>query len=340
MSRSAASSGSAPARSLRALPKAHLHLHFEAAVRRPVLADTLRGAGTLPPVRPGSGFDGFAEAYLGMIDLLAAPGMFALAFEAAARDAQEEGVVYLELAVSPHFYATAYGSAESALIAMIEAARAATARYGVQIGLMLTIDRTLPVAAAEEVVALAIAHADQGVVSIGVANDERGYPLAPFAAAITKATAAGLAFAPHAGELVGANAVEEALDLDATRIEHGIRAVDDPAVVERLAAEGVCLDVCPTSNVLLGVVASFDEHPLPALLRAGVACTINADDPTILETGILDEYALAREQLGLDDEELAACARTSIRFSALDAAAKADALDAIDAWLATPGGSA
>jgi adenosine deaminase len=339
LSRSAVSSTSAPVRSLRALPKAHLHLHFEAAVRRPVLADALRGAGTLPPVRPGSGFDGFAEAYLAMIDLLAAPGMFALAFEAAARDAQEEGVVYLELAVSPHFYASAYGSAESALLAMIEAARAATEQSGVQIGLMLTIDRTLPVAAAEEVVALAIAHADRGVVSIGAANDERGYPLAPFAAAISTATAAGLAFAPHAGELVGPDAVREALELGARRIEHGIRAVDDPSVVAQLAAQGVCLDVCPTSNVLLGVVPSFDVHPLPALLRAGVPCTINADDPTILEVGILDEYTLAREQLGLDDEELAACARTSIQFSALDATAKAHAFDAIDAWLTTPGGS-
>jgi len=102
----------------------------------------------------------------------------------------------------------------------------------------------------------------------------------------------------------------------------------------------VCLDVCPTSNVLLGVIPSFAEHPLPALLRSGVPCTINADDPTILEVGILDEYTVAREQLGLDDEELAACARTSIQFSALDATAKAHAFDAIDAWLTTPGGTA
>jgi len=205
---------------------------------------------------------------------------------------------------------------------------------------MMTIDRTLPVSAAEDVVELAIAHAGRGVVSIGVANDERGHPLTAFAAPIARAIGAGLAFAPHAGELVGADAVTEALTLGATRIEHGIRALDDPSVVERVATGGVCLDVCPTSNVLLGVIPSFAEHPLPTLLRAGVPCTINADDPTILEVGILDEYTVAREQLGLDDEELAACARTSIQFSALDATAKAHAFDAIETWLTTPGGTA
>lgn len=323
-------------RSLRDLPKAHLHLHFEAAVRRPILADAVRGVGELPPVTPGSGFDGFAEAYLAMIGFLASPGMLDTAFDAAARDAAEEGVVYVELAVSPHFYADAYGSTTGALDAMVAAAATASARHGVGIGLMLTIDRTFPPAHADEIVDLAIAYADRGVVSVGAANDERGHPLAPYAAAFQRAAAAGIVVAPHAGELVGPESIRDALAAGATRIEHGIRAVEDPELVDQLARDGICLDVCPTSNVLLGVVPTLAEHPLPTLLRAGVPCTLNADDPTILEVSILEEYNKARDILRLTDDELAACARSSIHFSSLEPEKKRRALERIDAWLASP----
>jgi adenosine deaminase len=323
-------------RSLRDLPKAHLHLHFEAAVRRSILADAVRGSGELPPVTPGSGFDGFAQAYMAMIEFLAAPGMFEIAFDAAARDAAEEGVVYVELAVSPHFYADAYGTTAAALEAMIDAADLASTRHGVGIGLMLTIDRTFPAAHADEIVDLAIAYAGGGVVSVGAANDERGHPLAPFADAFLRAAAAGLTVAPHAGELVGPESIRGALDAGATRIEHGIRAVEDPGLVARLAQEQIVLDICPTSNVLLGVVPTLEEHPLPTLLRAGVPCTLNADDPTILEVSILEEYATARDILRLTDDELAACARTSIRSSALSDADTRRALEGIENWLKAP----
>jgi adenosine deaminase len=323
-------------RSLRRLPKAHLHLHFEAAVRREILAEALRGTAELPPVTPGSGFDGFAESYLAMIGLLAQPGMFETAFDAAARDAAEEGVVYVELAVSPHFYADSHGSAGDALEAMLVAAEGAAQRYGIGIGLMLTIDRTLDAAHADVVVDLAIAHASRGVVSVGAANDERDHPLAPFADAFRRAADAGLAIAPHAGELVGPASIRDALAVGATRIQHGIRAIEDPELVAHLVDAGICLDVCPSSNVLLGVVPVLDAHPLPALLRAGVPCTINADDPTILEVSILGEYITARDVLGLTDDELADCARSSIRRSPLGDDARLRALEDIDAWLATP----
>jgi adenosine deaminase len=318
-------------RSLRTLPKAHLHLHFEAAVRRATLAEAARETRALPSWALGTGFEGFAAAYLGMIDFLSEPGMFDVAFEAAARDAVDEGVVYVELAVSPHFYAKFFGTSEAALAEMAAAADRAMQRRGVGIGLMLTVDRTLPVAHAEEIIDLAIAWKSRGVVSVGAANDERGHPLAPFAADFRRA-----AVAPHAGELAGPDSVRDALAAGASRIEHGIRAIEDPALIELLARQDVCLDVCPTSNVLLEVVPALPEHPLPALLRAGVPCTINADDPTILEVGILDEYTTARNELQLTDGELAECARTSIRFSSLNSADKRRALEEIDAWQNSP----
>jgi adenosine deaminase len=323
-------------RSLRALPKAHLHVHFEAAVRRARLVGAADETRELPAWTPGSGFEGFAAAYLGMIDFLSEPGMFDVAFDAAARDAVDEGVVYVELAVSPHFYANAFGTVGAALAEMVAAADRAMQRRGVGIGLMLTVDRTLPPAHAEEIIDLAIAWKSRGVVSVGAANDERGHPLAPFAADFRRAAEAGLTVAPHAGELVGPDSVRDALAAGASRIEHGIRAIEDPALIELLARQDVCLDVCPTSNVLLEVVPALPEHPLPALIRAGVPCTINADDPTILEVSILDEYTTARRELQLTDGELAECARTSIRFSSLNSGDKRRALEEIEAWQNTP----
>nr|WP_254592520.1 hypothetical protein [Candidatus Frankia nodulisporulans] len=115
-----------------------------------------------------------------------------------------------------------------------------------------------------------------------------------------------------------------------------MRAIEDPALVDELRERGICLDVCPTSNVLLSVVPSLAEHPLAALVRAGVRCSINADDPLLFGPNCLDEYELCRRELGLTDEELAECARSSVRSGAAPDAVRDAALAGIDAWLAAP----
>jgi adenosine deaminase len=143
---------------------------------------------------------------------------------------------------------------------------------------------------------------------------------------------------PHAGEHGGAASVRSALDdLGADRILHGVQAVDDPSLVARLAAAGTCLDVCPTSNVLLSVVPSYAQHPLAALLAAGVRCSLGADDPLLFATSLLGEYEHARHDLGLDDAALAAIARTSIEASAAPPARRAAALAGVDAWFSAAG---
>ena len=125
-----------------------------------------------------------------------------------------------------------------------------------------------------------------------------------------------------------------ALDaLGAQRSEHGVRAIEDPRLVERLTSEQVCLDVCPTSNVQLRVVPSLHDHPLARLVEAGVAVSLNADDPLMFGSGLLQEYELARDVLGLDDETLAAIAATSIRASGAPFSVKSAALEGIDRWL-------
>ncbi|MGO2113096.1 MAG: adenosine deaminase family protein, partial [Pseudoclavibacter sp.] len=160
-----------------------------------------------------------------------------------------DGVAYVELGVSPTFYVDQYGSMGAALAEMKRHAAAASALHGVAVGLMPTIDRTAGLDAALRVATAAAEHAGDGVVSLGLAADERGFPCAGFAPAFAIAKEAGLQSTPHAGELVGPESVREAIDvLGADRVLHGIRAVEDPALVAELAARRIPMDVCPTSN--------------------------------------------------------------------------------------------
>lgn len=325
-------------RALALLPKAHLHLHLEAAVRPELAAALAADAGvTIPPLSYSGDFSGFAAAFLGLVGLVGEPGMLGRLILAAARDAVEDGVVYLELGVSPQYYAPRFGSAEAALVEILDAAANASEQTGVPIGLMVTVDRAAGVDEAIELAELAARHAGRGVVSLGLANNEVGHPGEQFEPAFAIAKAAGLACAPHAGELTGAEAVTVAIDsLRADRVQHGIRAIEDPRVVKRLHDLDICLDVCPTSNVLLGVVPSLEQHPLRCLLDAGVPCSINADDQTLFGASILDEYENCRSTMGLTDQQLALCARTSVLHSPLVGDALHAALAGIDAWLASP----
>ncbi|WP_426514686.1 hypothetical protein ACPPVO_24360 [Dactylosporangium sp. McL0621] len=165
----------------------------------------------------------------------------------------------------------------------------------------------------------------------------RRTPAAPdplFAEAFAIARNGGLLAVPHAGELTGAQSVRDALEvLGADRIMHGVAAVADPGLLDRLAAGNVALDVCPTSNVMLSVVPSITRHPLPALLARGVPCSINADDPLLFDTDLLTEYARVRDHLGLTAAQLADCARTSLRHSGAPHGLIESALAGADAWL-------
>jgi adenosine deaminase len=326
-----------PERDLAALPKGHLHLHFEAAIRRETLRELAASAGIeVPPIGTSVGFEQFAAIFMAMISVLSLPGALRRVVIENAEDARADGVVYLELAVSPQFYAATYGGAESALAELAAAASEARTITGVEVALMVTLDRTDPVDEAIELARLAASFAGRGVVSVGLANNEVGHPAAHFLPAFAIARAAGLVIAPHAGELLGPESVAEALDIvGADRIQHGVRVIEDPALLARLAASGVCLDVCPTSNAVLGIVSELSAHPLPGLLAAGVECSINADDPTIFGPGVLDEYRTARATLGLTDDQLAACATTSIRHSSASDDVREAALAGIAAWLAS-----
>ncbi|MGA1838104.1 adenosine deaminase [Herbiconiux sp. 11R-BC] len=324
-------------RPLSALPKAHLHLHMEAALTPQRTARVAAAGGiVLTTVDLERDFSTFARAYLELVQLFGAHESLRMLFDEIADEAVADGVRYVELGVSPAFYAEPYGSSDAAMEAMIAAGEAATARTGVVFGMMVTVDRTLPLEAALADAALAAGFAGRGVVSLGLANDERGHPAGVFAEAFSLAKAAGLKSTPHGGELEGPESVVECLDLlGADRVQHGVRAVEDAALLVRLAASAVALDVCPTSNVLLGVAPDLAAHPLPALLDAGVRVTLNADDPHFFGVSLLDEYELCRTALGLSDATLAGIAAESIRQSALPPAEREAVLAEIAGWLAS-----
>src|SRR5699024_5282938 len=268
----------------------------------------------VPPLVEYADFTAFLAAYGLLIDLLHTPERVGRLLDEVVADAAAQGVVALEFASIPE-KAVAFGSAEEALEFVLPAAADAGRRHGVWTGSIVSIDRGAGPDHALEAARLAARFADRGVVAVGLVNDERDGPVAEAAEAFAIARDAGLGVVPHAGEMAGPEEVRAAVELGVDRIQHGVRAVEDPAVVELLVERGICLDVCPTSNVTLGVYTSLERHPLATLLEAGVRCSIGADDPLLFGVDVVDEYALAEERIQVAPQRLVECARTSIEAS-------------------------
>jgi len=325
-------------RDLLSLPKAHLHLHLEGGMRPSTLQERCDHYGVEVPVIRGFGnFTAFADTYLAACDVLRTDDDLARLVTECIEDAAASGAVWIELAFHPAHHRDRFGTDQRIVEVVLAAMATASAETGVGSGLMLSADRTKDPADAVELAELAAAFAGRGVVSFGLANDEVIGPPEPYAEAYAIARAAGLLSTPHAGELCGPESVRGALDaLGADRIQHGVRAVEDPALVQRLVDERVCLDVCPTSNLSLSVIDRLEDHPLPGLLAAGVRCSVNADDPLLFGPGLLEEYEVCRSTLGLDDDALASVATTSIEASGASDQIKAQGLAGVAHWLATP----
>jgi adenosine deaminase len=182
---------------------------------------------------------------------------------------------------------------------------------------------------------LAAQYAGRGVVGFGLSNDERRGTTEEFAPAFAIAERAGLMLAPHGGELLGPRSVLTCLDsLHAHRLGHGVRSVEDPAVLERVVEQGVALEVCPVSNVSLGVFSDLTSVPLPTLLEAGATVALGADDPLLFGSRLTGQYATMRAAHDLDDRQLADLAAMSVRASQAPEDTKAGLLREIDDWLA------
>ena len=225
------------------------------------------------------------------------------------------GAVYVELTASPD-HAALVGLSDSdhwtGIARGIDEARRDT---GIEGRILVSAVRNFGVERAKRVARHAADHPHPYVVGFSMAGDEENFPAAQFAEAFQIAAAAGLGCTIHAGEWGGPESVRAALALPITRIAHGVRAVEDPALVQELAARGVVLDTCPTSNVVLGLYPSYEAHPLPRLRAAGVRVTLGSDDPPYFGATLHGEYAVCAEWMGLDDDDL-----RDITATALDAA--------------------
>jgi adenosine deaminase len=319
------------------LPKAHLHIHLDGAMRASTLHELAARDGIqVPEIRHYGSFEAFAETIGAAAEVIKAEEDVRRLVREVIEDAQHDGVVWLELSVWPGFARGRLGAApEEVMALLLDAGREPASNSSVALGWMLAANRNRGPEEVVKLARLAARLADRGVVSFGLDGDEAASPPDAFQEAFSIAREAGLHRTPHAGEFLGASSVLSALDLlGADRILHGIRAVEDEDLLRRLASSATCLDVCPSSNVLLGVVPEMESHPLPELLLAGVTCSLNADDPLLFGVGILDEYAVARERLGLDDGQLAGIARASLEASSAPASLVKDASRSIDDWLA------
>lgn len=252
-----------------------------------------------------------------------------------AEDERTEGSGWLELQADPSGFATRFGGITPFTELLLDAAEKAARAADIGIGIVIAANRTRHPMDARTLARLAVQYSGQGVTGFGLSNDERRGPAADFAPAFKIAERAGLLLVPHAGELVGPASVIAALDLlHASRLGHGVRSVEDPRLVERLAAAQVTCEVCPSSNVSLGVEPDEASVPLRELTGAGVPVALGADDPLLFGRRLVKQYEIARDGHGFTPAELAELARMSVRGSAAPPETRDRLLAGIDAWLA------
>jgi adenosine deaminase len=305
------------------VPKAELHVHLEGTATPDLVRRIAQRNGLDVPDGVFAAPDRFA--WRDFLDFLQTYDMAAsvirtgqdyrdITYEYLAACARD-GVIYVELTASvDHARLVGVGDDEhwEGIAAGIDDARR---DFGIEARILSSAVRNFGVDAAVAVAEHSAARPHPYVVGFSMAGDEAGYPPGPFAEAFRTAAQAGLGCTIHAGEWAGAESVRAALELPVTRLSHGVRAIEDPTLVAELARRAITLEVCPTSNVALGVFPSFEEHPFPVLRAAGVPVTLASDDPPYFGASVAGEYAIAHDRFGLDDDDLLEVTSTAIEAS-------------------------
>jgi adenosine deaminase len=339
-------------RPLAALPKAHLHLHFTGSMRHGTLLELAEREGIALPdslvsewppelsAADEKGWFRFQRLYDVARSVLRTPDDVRRLVREAAEDDVRDGGRWLEIQVDPSGYAALFGGITAFTDLVLDAVAGASRDTGLGIAVVIAANRTRHPLDARTLARLAAQYAGRGVVGFGLSNDERRGVTADFAAAFAIADRAGLRLVPHGGELRGPEHIRTCLDsLHATRLGHGVRSAEDPALLERIVTAGVALEVCPVSNVALGVYSDPSSVPLPELMRAGATIALGADDPLLFGSRLAGQYASMRAAHDLTDVQLAELARMSFRASCAPSDVVASALADIDAWLAEPSSS-
>ena len=337
-------------RDLALLPKAHLHLHFTGSLDVPTLRelaeladvplpDHLLDAEALSVPATTRGWHRFQRSYETARLVVTSEEAMRRVVQAAVANDVRDGSRRLELQIDPSSYAVHVGGLVEALEIVMDEARNAGDTYGLSVGVIVAASRMRHPMEAETLARLAARHAGDGlgqVVAFGLSNDEHAGITEEWTHAFAIARRAGLPGVPHGGELSGPEHVRRIVDsLGPARLGHGVRTAEDPALLEELVSRGVAFEVCPTSNVHLGVYETGADVPLRTLVEAGATVALGADDPLLFFSRLTDQYELARDVHGFTDAELAALASSSITASLASPTEKKAWLAEVDAWLAT-----
>ena len=312
------------------LPKAELHLHMEGAIQPETLLllaerNRIRLPFTSPeqlaPLLNYREFKDFIRVFLMFVACLRRPEDFAEIIYRLGTEMHRQNIRYAEVTWTPQLYLGLGLPLQVILDALNAGRRRARHEWDVEMRWIPDLVRSVPGPMAQVLAWLCSEAArDGGVVALGLGGPEQGYPAAPFAAAFARARQVGLASNPHAGENAGPASVWETIRvLAASRIGHGIRSVEDATLTAYLATHRIVLEVCPTSNLKLGIYPSYADHPIKQLIAAGCLVTINSDDPVLFGTTLTDEYRHAVVDCGLDIEDIERSILTALSASYLPA---------------------
>lgn len=322
---------------IRRMPKVELHVHLEGSIQPETLLKLAeRNQVTLPAstvegLRQWYTFTNFAhfiEIYLAISSCICSAEDIELIAREFLRGQAAQNIQHSEVTFTPytHFSLNRKIPFEDQLAALTRARAWAAEELGISVSWVLDISRNVrPVEHGLTVADWVISGKDNGVVALGLGGPESGNPPELFTEAFDRVLAAEMASVPHAGEVAGAESVWGALrSLKAQRIGHGVRCLEDPQLVAELRERQIPLEVCPTSNVCLGVAASIAEHPLPQLLEAGLYVTINSDDPPMFNTTLTDEYLKIANAFGFGAEIIEQLVINAARASLLPELARAE----------------
>jgi aminodeoxyfutalosine deaminase len=284
-------------------PKIELHVHLEGAVRpRALLGIAARNGVALPvddevelaALYHFTDFDHFIELWMMTTHAIQTEADFRQVVVSYAEEAAAYGAVYVEGIFTPAERVSGGASWDEVFTGFCDGAVEAAERHGIEVRLTPDIPRSFGLEAAMETVRYSIKYRDRGIVGVGLGGREAAYPPEPFEPAFRVAKDGGLGSVPHAGEVAGGESIRGAIDaLQADRLRHGVRAVEDPGLLREIAAREIVCDVCPVSNLRTRTFESLEAHPLPAMLAAGVLCSISTDDPAMFDTDLAREYEVA-----------------------------------------------
>jgi aminodeoxyfutalosine deaminase len=309
-------------------PKVELHVHLEGAMRPAVLLELARRNGIELPASDEAGlkrwfrftdFNHFVQVYLACSRALRRPEDFQYLVLDFLAEQATQNVLHTEahFTIGTHLANGANGG--EILAALAEAIAEGEQRYGVTLRLIPDIVRNVGLGPADQTLEWALAGQAEGiVVALGLSGSEDRFSNEPFREHFAAAERGGLHRVAHAGEHAGPESIRSVLAVcGAERIGHGVRAVDDPSLMAELQAAQIPLEVCPTSNVCLGAVVDLSSHPFDRLYRAGLALSVNSDDPAFFYTNLTREYLKLHQAFGYSPAELAGLSLAALRQSFL-----------------------